>query len=194
MKKLLFTLLTLMLISGPVHAFTTLDFEGLPDLYYYWGGNTNIGNYLSGVTFGPDATILDQNIYGYNSGEFPPRSGDAVLFTDEPTQGLITAQFDQNVNFVSLWYTANTQIWLEAFDSGDGLIDTDTGLGGNFGQLDYLEVSSSFFDIAYIQIHDGGNTYTIDDLTFNPVPEPATVILMGMGLIGLYTRARKRKK
>ncbi|MFH0931650.1 MAG: hypothetical protein V1890_06910, partial [Candidatus Zixiibacteriota bacterium] len=58
-KVILLSLALLMLVSSPSWALVLLDFEGIPDAYYFYGGNTNLGSYYSGVNFGLDATILD---------------------------------------------------------------------------------------------------------------------------------------
>ncbi len=60
------------------------------------------------------------------------------------------------------------------------------------------ELSSIFADNTYAQMHwqmGCGNDilYTADNYAFNPVPEPATFLLFGMGLIGMGALGRKRK-
>jgi hypothetical protein len=62
---------------------TTIDFEGLQTTYYMLFGNTNIGTYYPGVTFGQHAIILDKVIGGYKDFLYPPHSGNAVFTSNE---------------------------------------------------------------------------------------------------------------
>ncbi|MBD3168385.1 MAG: PEP-CTERM sorting domain-containing protein [candidate division Zixibacteria bacterium] len=200
MKKVLFALLTVFLLVGTSHALTTLDFEGIPDDYYYYGGNQNLGDYYDGVSFGTHATVLDRDIYGYNSYGYPPRSGDAVLFTDAFWSGEIRVDFDNNTNHVELWYSSFFDLWLEAYDEHGNLLTYDWGDGIRRGNA-FLEVNTADTDIAYVLIHDHGYFYTIDDFGWeegqgggNPIPEPATVLLMATGLLGIGGIARFARK
>ncbi|MCP4632960.1 MAG: PEP-CTERM sorting domain-containing protein [candidate division Zixibacteria bacterium] len=197
MKKTLLTLLAVLFLATTSHALTIVDFEGLPDDYYYHGGNTNLGSYYSGVTFGSDATILDRNIYGYNDSGYPPHSGDAVLGTiSEP---VIRVDFDDATNHAEMWYTIyDTDIYLEAFDADDNMIAQAIG-GDNYESNSFLEVNSAGFDIAYVEIHDSGDYFTIDDFgweetTNDPIPEPTTILLLASGLLGLGGISRFRRK
>ncbi|MBD3168384.1 MAG: PEP-CTERM sorting domain-containing protein [candidate division Zixibacteria bacterium] len=198
MKKALFALLAVLFLAGTSHALTILDFEGIPDDFLYFGGDQNLGNYYAGVTFGPDATILDAQRYGYNSTGYPPHSGDAVLFSDAIDH--IRVDFDNATNHAELWYTASSSgLYLEAYDSNDNMLTSDYG-AGNSGSNDFLEVNTADFDIAYVIIHDSGNFFTIDDFGWeesgggNPIPEPTTILLMASGLLGMGGLARFRKR
>jgi len=180
--------------SAGASALTVLNFEGLPSTYYFYGGNTNLGNYYSGVTFGAQATILDRVIYGYNDYGFPPHSGDAVLYTD--VDPIIRADFDSPVGHVGLWYTIgyDSGLWLEAYDSGDNLLASAWG-GANLYTTSFLSIDAVGID--YVKLHDFGNSYTIDDFEYDggqePIPEPASLLLLGPGLgVVAFIRHRRR--
>jgi hypothetical protein len=197
MKKLpsliLITVFIFLILTVPASA-VTIDFENVPQSYWYSGGGQNIGNYFSGVTFGPQATILEDQIYGYNSDYYPPNSGHAVMFTDDEQGNAIQADFNVPTNYVSLYYTSATDLYLEAYDSsGNQIASVSDVLGNNI----LLQVTSSDYNIAYVIMHDGGNFYTVDDFSFNvpsaAVPEPSTLLLLGSGLIGLWGLRKKFK-
>ena len=190
MKKLI----TICLVAGLILAASstavgmiTVDFEGIPDLYVETGA-INLGNYLPGLTFGPDATILDKvRTAGYNYTSYPPHSGDAVLFSY--TNSTIRVDFDIPSTYVETWYTSAGNFYLEAYDAGDTLLDSATG-ASNIGSNSLISVSGA--NIAYVLFHDVGNFYTIDDLGFTPIPAPGAILLGGIGvaLVGWLRRRR----
>lgn len=203
MKKLSSLLLAMVFVvsfAAPCIA-GTIDFEGMPQDYWYYGGQQNFGNYWDGVYFGPDSTILEKSVYGYNDSGYPPHSGDAVLFSIATPY--IDAIFETPVDFFSLWYTVNTStFYIDAYDSDDNLISTISG-GVNYGSNSYLEMSLESSNIKRLRMHDSGNYFTIDDFTAPfisglpsdaVIPEPSTFILLGSGLAGLAFAVRRRRK
>lgn len=165
MKKMSFVLCiaAALFLIRPAYA-VTLDFEGVPLTYYYLGGNLNLGNFYPGVNFGPDATILDYVIYGYDCGGYPPHSGNAVLFSG--TLPYIDVIFDAPVSNVSVWYTSPYTLYLEAYADVSMSIPLGTTPGpSNSGTNSQLTLNLS--GIRAIRIHNGGNNFTIDDLTYD---------------------------
>jgi len=110
-------------------------------------------------------------------------------------------------SFFTTGYTAGNMFYVEAYDINDNLLDVATGPANrryyesNPNGPGYLTVSSASNNIAYVVLHDGGYFWVADNMSgdasgvYSPaVPEPATMALFGLGLLGLGAKLRKRMK
>ncbi len=140
------------------------DFENIPEDFWYYGGNQNLGCYYAGICFGPGVTILENEVYGYNDYYYPPHSGHAVAFTND--YDYIRVDFDSPVNHVGVWYTTGSDyLYLEGYDSGDNLIASTYGTY-NTQSTSFMQINTN--NIAYVKIHDSGDFFTIDDFEWSP--------------------------
>jgi hypothetical protein len=174
------------------HGITTVSFEGVPTTYYHLYGNQNLDGYYPGLNFGPDATILDRVIGGYNDYGYPPHSGNAVLFTGSGC-GYIKVDFvGSTANYAEAWYTSYYTFYLEAYDASDNPLVSSSG-SPNFGGNSLLSVSSP--NIAYVILHDHGNSLGIDDFSYETeavIPAPGAILLGGIG-VSLVSWLRRRR-
>lgn len=140
-----------------------IDFEGVPTTYYGMYGNQNLGGYYAGLWFGPDATILDRVIGGYNSADYPPHSGNAILYSD--LTPYIRVDFvAATAEHVGVWYTSYYSLHLEAYDASGNLLAASVGTSTYPSASRWLAVDAP--NIAYVIVHDSGNYFGIDDFTY----------------------------
>jgi hypothetical protein len=164
---------------------TTINFESLPNANiagFCGGGGNNIGTFYSGVTMGADVEGVSSDCVG--SG-YPPHSGtiEAFSFND-----FVTITFSSTMATVSVYYTALDPIILTAFDSGNNVLTSSTGLAntdGSTGSNTLLSVTHA--NIKYVTIGNVGlaDEYTFDDLSFSAVatPEPSAAVLFLLGCL-----------
>jgi hypothetical protein len=174
----------------------TINFENLPDTYFFSVDATNIGSYYSGLTFGDDVTALSVSRFGgYDDAGFPPHSGDVVIWSAFDPD--ITVDFAQDQTSVGAWYTSYDFLTLSAYDGEGNLLGTATGdpnTDGFSGAADFLSLNAP--DIASVTFSGDPSLYTLDDLTFTPasrgnsVPEPTTITLLATGLGALLLKRR----
>lgn len=153
---------------------------------------------FDGLQLGPVTDEYESVGVTFSGGAITFLAPDQVLNVD---QG-IEATFSVIVDMVGVSFSSDSELYIEAFDAAGSLIeivDTTTlnnPLNGFFGVSAPGEVISS------IIIHDHGFGFTIDNFTFHDpvggnmaIPEPATLILLGSGLVcvGLYSRRRRHK-
>ena len=177
--------------NGKLNAGTVfLDFENLPDAYFFSSGGQNIGNYYSGVTFGPYVTGLSVSRFGgYSDAAYPPHSGDVVVWSafDDP----MTLVFDSPQSSVSFWFTSLNPITMTAYDSGTnslGSVTGDANTDGTAGTSSFLEFDGT--GIASVAVSSAAGQYVMDDLTFanngTAVPEPGSGVLIGTALCVVF--------
>jgi len=147
-------------LSGP----TIIDFDDLPDV-------TPVTNqYQSlGVTFS-GATILRQG--SSLNPPFPPRSGSNVVYDDPAAGGVITANFANAVSSGGGYITGNRPITLRCFNAQGDLLGTSAlaaanyiGAGTGLSPNILLKVTAP--GITRCTFNDTGNTFTLDDFTFD---------------------------
>jgi hypothetical protein len=167
---------------------TVIDFESLGDLVVVDDQFVALG-----ADFNGDATVLSKSTGSLNWTLFPPFSGDKVIYDTYGGPGFIRVDaVGAEWTMVGAYVTGNANIIMTAYDSGGNALGSEQTGGANYVGVGtpnmFLSVSAS--DIAYAVFGDSGNTFTIDDFSFTPVPVPGAVLLgvLGLGAAGLKLR------
>ena len=157
---------------------------------------------LGGVTLtAPNGSVEvfdDRFGVGYHS----PTKAIANLLTNVQDNPLIGV-FDSPTSFVSLWGGdeggpgGDIDSWtLNVYDAVVGGNLVGTASSGSWVGSPYIELIVSAASILRFEAFHTGTEFGMgfDDLEFSSVPEPATILLIGTGLIGLGVFGRKKFK
>ncbi len=159
-----------------------ITFENLPDAYFFSSGGQNIGNFYSGVNFGPDVTGLSVSRFGgYDNAGFPPHSGDVVIWdAADPT---IDITFDFSIQSFGIWYTSFDPLTLQAFDLSSNLLGTvvgDPNTDGTTGTSSFLSFSGT--GIQSVTLTSTPGDFVLDDLAYqtgtSTIPELSSFVLL----------------
>ena len=197
MKKILMLLSTVILIFGMLDtasatsftfdmgANSSVDTSGTNDvLQMYANVNPNIDNIIYSLQEGGSYTFYFATIgttEGWINDDVNPGTLTASIDFDNPD--LVQAVGGTSIGFSACWHFV--QGWNLTWNDP---VVVDFGNGGQFS----IELSDVRYSSWWWQGLDGSaDVYATVTLNSAPVPEPATILLVGIGLIGFATYSRK---
>ena len=195
MKFLTAAALALFAAAPVLAAPVTIDFETAPD----WAPIAD--HYASsGVSFGGGADGLQNS-----DPDFP-------FFSNAPSAlGIMVGNTGPALMNVAGGFSGDFSFWYSSFGAVTGGVSIWSGLNGTGDLLASFDLTgnaqdgcddSAFCNFDKLSTTLSGIAYSVsfaeaigfDDVTFNDVPEPASALLMSLGLVGMAAAARRRRK
>jgi hypothetical protein len=205
-------------VTGNVFAAFNITFEDIP------GDVQAVNTFYNGVTFGSSSTgsplvTRRGSTNNYNFSSWPSgtqyNSGYYWVYGDVGVTSALDnsgndgkISFDNgDATFVEIGYSANSNFHLEAYNSLNLLLDSDTGganlryLNGNNSGPGTLRVDAPLGQfIKYVIVHDAGNFWVIDNVNTDAtgiqsaVPELGSFLttgLVGCCVIGIIRLGKR---
>lgn len=208
MKRILTISLFLICFAFSYATAAVISFDDLPLGDY--GNSLRYRDVIIGTY--PESHLLVTSVEtdrGYGNEHSPLNklsvSGEQRLLIEETS---FLVHFDNPVQEVNFWLTGTFHdTTINAYDAANGLISTfvqtypqngSLAPDGNHWDVYYdralrlINVEGSSISRLSIQpsAYDG---FSIDDLSYNSIPEPASLVLLGLGLLRLVFKKKKTK-
>lgn len=195
-KTLLASLTLAILLGGTVEAVIIVDPDAFP-------AGTVLNNAYPNVTLTalgdvPNADVLSvedtytstgTRVFGHN-GDFPSDWGDG--WDNWLRVDFAIGATEVSLDFIADDYPDENAV-LSAYDPSGILVDQMSSTG-TYGAGDVVTLTVTAPYVSYILAEPdvgGRDNWRLDHLVYEPIPEPATVSLLGLGGLALIRRRRR---
>ena len=188
--------------SGTTHMVITFETDGMGNKLKIAEGQTQsmpFDEYAHyGFTFEPDISWVNSESFALDEAQAIGGSPEIGVSTGDENDFTINLSFP--VRAFGFWVINNPgpedepypSLTLEAYGA-DGLLieevtfdgDAIDGVIGSGAEYGFLGIASDQFITS---IHVTNGAAILDNFTYSPIPEPATVILLGLGCLALFRK------